>query len=171
MPHTRVVGLISDTHGLLRPEALTRLAGCDFIVHAGDVGKPEILAELARLAPLTAIRGNADKASWAQLLPETEILHAGQSVRVYVLHDVGDLDLDPAAAGFQAVVHGHSHKPGVAWKDGVLYANPGSAGPRRFSLPISVGRLVVKGDTVSADLIDISAQCGTPAQQVHTRHS
>ncbi len=150
-----VVGLISDTHGLLRPEALDLLSGCDFIVHAGDIGKPEIITELARLAPLTAIRGNVDTGAWAQSLSETEVLEFGNRARLYVLHNIEDLDFDPAAAGFQAVISGHSHKPGVRWQDGVLYVNPGSAGPRRFSLPISVGRLFIDGGTVSADLMTI----------------
>ena len=150
-----VVGLISDTHGLLRPEALHLLEACDFIVHAGDIGKPEIMTELARLAPLTAVRGNIDTCAWAQSLPEREVLEVGNGARLYVLHDIGDLDLDPAASGFQAVLSGHSHKPGVRWKDGVLYVNPGSAGPRRFALPISVARLYVDGSTVSVELMNI----------------
>ena len=155
MARRYVVGLISDTHGLLRPEALRLLQGSDFIVHAGDIGKPEIMTELARLAPLTAIRGNVDTGAWARALPQTETLQLGDGARLYVLHDIGDLDLDPAASGFQAVVSGHSHKPGVRWKDGVLYVNPGSAGPRRFSLPISVARLYVDSGTVSVDLMSV----------------
>jgi putative phosphoesterase len=151
---THVIGLISDTHGLLRPEAVELLKGCDFIVHAGDIGDPEIVVELARLAPVTAVRGNIDKAAWAQTLPETEVLKVGEATFLYVLHDVAELDLDPAAAGFQAVVSGHSHKPGSRWKDGVLYVNPGSAGPRRFKLPVSVGRLTIDGDRLSVDLME-----------------
>jgi uncharacterized protein len=150
-----IVGLISDTHGLLRPEALDLLRGCDFIVHAGDIGGPEILAELAELAPVTAVRGNVDTGTWAQSIPETEFLDVGGTAFVYVLHNIEDLDLDPAAAGFHAVVFGHSHQPGMRWKDGVLYVNPGSAGRRRFSLPISVGRLLVDDGKVTADLIEI----------------
>lgn len=155
MTRKTVVGLISDTHGLLRPEALDALRGSDFIVHAGDIGDPEIVAELGRLAPVTAVRGNIDKGAWADSLPGTEVLEVGAGCLVYVLHDIDDLDLDPAAAGFQAVVFGHSHKPGFRWKDGVLYVNPGSAGPRRFSLPISVGRLFADASGVSIDLIEI----------------
>ncbi len=148
------VGVISDTHGLLRPEALHALQGSDAIVHAGDIGKPEILAELGRLAPVTAVRGNIDTSGWARSLPATEILDAGDAT-LYVLHSIGDLDLDPAAAGFHAVISGHSHKPAITWKDGVLYVNPGSAGPRRFSLPITVARLCVEGATVSAELVGL----------------
>jgi putative phosphoesterase len=152
-----IVGLISDTHGLLRPEALARLAGSDFIVHAGDIGDPAIIDALSRLAPVTAVRGNVDRAAWAQSFPETEVLAVGEDVLLYVLHDIGALDLDPAAAGFRAVISGHSHKPGFSWKEGVLYVNPGSAGPRRFSLPISIGRLVVDGGTLSVDLLELAA--------------
>jgi putative phosphoesterase len=156
MPHKIIVGLISDTHGLLRPEALDLLRGSDFIVHAGDIGDPGIVTELARLAPVVAVRGNVDKAAWAQSIPSTDLLEVGGAAFLYVLHNIEDLDLDPAAAGFHAVVFGHSHQPGVRWKDGVLYVNPGSAGPRRFSLPISVGRLLVDAGTVSAELIEIA---------------
>lgn len=155
MPDKIIVGLISDTHGLLRPEALDLLRGSDFIVHAGDIGAPEIVAELARLAPVVAVRGNVDKGAWARSIPATDVLEVGGATLLYVLHNIDDLDLDPAAAGFHAVVYGHSHKPGVRWQDGVLYVNPGSAGPRRFSLPISIGRLVVDAGTVSAELIEV----------------
>jgi putative phosphoesterase len=155
MPRARTIGLISDTHGLLRPEALDLLAGSDFIVHAGDIGSPEIIAELARVAPVTAIRGNVDKGAWARLLPTTDVLEITSAKRVYVLHNIEDLDLDPVAAGFRVIVHGHSHKPGFRCKDGVLYVNPGSAGPRRFSLPISIGRLVFNGDAVAVELTEI----------------
>jgi len=148
------IGLISDTHGLLRPEALDALRGCDAIIHAGDIGEPTVLTELARIAPVTAIRGNIDKGPWALALHETEVLEVG-GVFIYVIHGVGDLDLDPAAAGMRVVVSGHSHQPGIREKDGVLYVNPGSAGPRRFSLPISVGRLVVRDGQVSAELVEI----------------
>ena len=154
MPCKIIIGLISDTHGLLRPEALDVLRGSDVIVHAGDIGDPEIVAELARLAPVSAVRGNVDKGTWAQSIPETKVLEVGGAV-LYVLHNIEDLDLDPAAAGFHAVVSGHSHQPRIRWKDGVLLVNPGSAGPRRFSLPISVGRLLVDVGKVSVDLIEI----------------
>jgi uncharacterized protein len=155
MPRQYVVGLISDTHGLLRPEALDLLGGSDFIVHAGDVGDPQIIATLACVAPVTAVRGNVDKGVWAQSLPEAAVLKVGEAALLYVLHSIEDLDLDPAAAGFQVVVSGHSHKPGVRRKDGVLYVNPGSAGPRRFSLPIFVGRVFVEADQVSVELMEI----------------
>jgi putative phosphoesterase len=150
------VGLISDTHGLLRPEALRLLEGSTFIIHAGDVGDSKILAELACVAPVTAVRGNIDTQPWAQALPETATLTASEAVRIYVLHNLKELTIDPVAAGFRAVISGHSHKPGVHLKSGVLYVNPGSAGPRRFSLPVSVGRLVVDSGKVSADITDIS---------------
>ena len=130
------IGLISDTHGLLRPRALEALAGSDLIIHAGDVGDPAILEALRRIAPLTAVRGNIDKAEWAPLLPETAVVED-----IYVLHNLHDLALDPAAGGFRAVVSGHSHKPGSFQRNGVLYINPGSAGPRRFRLPVTVARL------------------------------
>jgi putative phosphoesterase len=149
------VGLISDTHKLLRREAVEFLRGCDFIVHAGDIGNPDILAELARLAPVTAVRGNVDREVWTQSIPETAVLEVSASARLYVLHNIDELAIDPAAAGFQAVIYGHSHKPETRWQDGVLYVNPGSAGPRRFSLPISLGRLLVEGDTVSVELAEI----------------
>jgi len=155
MSHSLVVGLISDTHGLLRPEALDALKGSDLILHAGDVGDPAVLDALAELAPVTAVRGNVDTADWADSLPETAVLEAGPSARLYVLHNIEDLDLDPAAAGILAVIFGHTHQPGTRMKDGVLYVNPGSAGPRRFSLPISIGRLRVQGASVSAELIEI----------------
>ncbi|WP_158746682.1 metallophosphoesterase family protein [Acidisphaera sp. L21] len=155
-----IVGLISDTHGFLRPEALDLLRGSNFIVHAGDVGDPLILPALARIAPVTAIRGNVDTAAWAQSLPEMAVLHVGEVTSLYVLHSIQDLDLDPVAAGFQAVISGHSHKAGFRWKDGILYVNPGSAGPRRFSLPISVGRLVVDAGEISVDLIEIERKSG-----------
>jgi hypothetical protein len=134
------IGLISDTHGLLRPEALDALRGSDLIIHAGDVGKPEILERLRAVAPVVAVRGNIDTADWALALPLTAIVEA-QSARIYVLHDVKQIDRDPVAAGFHIVVSGHSHQPGRSERKGVLYVNPGSAGPRRFRLPISVARL------------------------------
>jgi putative phosphoesterase len=146
-----IIGVISDTHGLLRPEALRALAGADRIIHAGDVGAPEVLEALARIAPLTAVRGNNDYEPWADVLPLTAVLEAGAAL-IYVLHDRNELDLDPTAAGFRVVVAGHSHQPGQERKGGVLYFNPGSAGPRRFRLPISVGRLVVDGDDVRGEI-------------------
>ena len=146
------IGLISDTHGLLRQEAIAALTGSDFIVHAGDIGSPEVLEGLARLAPVTAIRGNVDRGNWAAGLPPTEVLEAGGTY-LYVVHNLAELDLDPAAAGFRVVVSGHSHQPRVREKDGVLYINPGSAGPRRFSLPVAVGRLMIADNRVVPELI------------------
>jgi uncharacterized protein len=134
------VGLISDTHGLLRPEAVQALSGSDLIIHGGDVGKPEILDELKKLAPVYAVRGNIDRGNWAKLLPETAAMEAGP-VRIFVQHIRNEIDIDPAQAGFHVVVTGHSHQPGSEMTDGVLYVNPGSAGPRRFRLPITVAQL------------------------------
>ena len=143
------LGVISDTHGLLRPEALAALHGSDLILHAGDIGSPEILPALESIAPVRAIRGNIDeKLSWAKFLPSTEVAEVNDR-QVYMLHNLAELDLNPKAAGFTAVLFGHSHKPEFYWKDEVLYFNPGSAGPRRFSLPISVGRITLhKGELV-----------------------
>jgi uncharacterized protein len=137
---TKRIGLISDTHGLLRDEALAALRGSELIVHAGDVGEPEILEKLRELAPVVAVRGNVDTQDWAGVLPITAVADAGEAL-IYVLHDLKALDLDPVAAGFQVVVSGHTHKLGRSERSGVLYINPGSAGPRRFQLPITVARL------------------------------
>ena len=153
---TSTIAVISDTHGLLRPEAIAALRGCDHIIHAGDVGAPEILEELAALAPLTAIRGNIDKAAWARKLPETEVLNFHR-ISIYILHDLAQLDLKPQAAGFQVVISGHSHVPKQETRDGVLYFNPGSAGPRRFNLPVTIGRLILKDEKVTGELIDLNA--------------
>ncbi len=141
------IGVISDTHGLLRPEAIAALRGVEHILHAGDVGDPAILDKLRRIAPLTAIRGNIDRRGPCAQLPVTEFVELG-GFNIYMLHDVHDIDLDPIAAGIQTVVSGHSHKPLIDWKKDVLYFNPGSAGPRRFSLPISVGFLEISGDHI-----------------------
>ncbi len=148
------VGLISDTHGLLRPEALDFLRGSDFIVHAGDIGDPEVLRQLERIAPLTVVRGNNDNGPWAKDIAETEVLQAGE-VSVYVVHDLAQLDVDPAAGGFRVVVSGHSHRPSVEERDGVLYVNPGSAGPRRFKLPIAVAELAISGRAVQAKVAEL----------------
>jgi uncharacterized protein len=153
---TVTLGVISDTHGLLRPEAVEALQGSDRILHAGDIGIPEILDELAGIAPVTALRGNVDTAPWARRLPETEVIEAG-GISIYMLHDVARLDLKPPAAGFQVVIYGHSHQPKIEEKNGVLYFNPGSAGPRRFSLPVSVGKLVVEREKVRAEMIELKA--------------
>jgi putative phosphoesterase len=149
------VGVISDTHGLLRPSALDALQGSDYIIHAGDVGDSAILDRLRTLAPVTVVRGNVDSGSWAKKLPITDILDVG-GVSIYVLHILQDLDLKPEAAGFAAVVYGHSHKPEQALRNGVLYFNPGSAGPRRFSLPVGVGKLSVAGGRLTGELITLT---------------
>ncbi|HSN33844.1 MAG TPA: metallophosphoesterase family protein [Ideonella sp.] len=148
------IGVIADTHGLVRPEALAALAGSDLIVHAGDVGGPEVLAALGAIAPVRAVRGNNDKGAWAARLPERDVVEVGAR-RLYVLHDVKELELDPAAAGYAAVIAGHSHRPRNEVVGGVLYFNPGSAGPRRFSLPVTVGRLDA-GRRLAATIIDLA---------------
>jgi uncharacterized protein len=148
------IGLISDTHGLLREEALRALRGSELIVHAGDVGEPGILEKLREVAPVVAVRGNVDTAEWAGALPATAVAEAGP-VQLYVLHDVNALDLDPVAAGFQIVVSGHSHKFGRSERSGVMYINPGSAGPRRFQLPITVARLDLGKTPWGVEFVDL----------------
>ena len=148
------LGVISDTHGSMRPEALEALRGSDRILHAGDVGAPEILEALVQIAPVTAIRGNVDTGAWARSLPTTEVVEAG-AVRIYMLHDLGQLDLKPEAPGLCVVIYGHSHQPKIEEKNGVLYFNPGSAGPRRFHLPVSVGRLTIAAGKVQAQLVEL----------------
>lgn len=149
------IGLISDTHGLLRPQALNALRDSELILHAGDVGKPEILTALRELAPVIAVRGNVDKPDWASTLPETAVAEAG-TVLFYVLHDLHTLDLNPAAAGFHVVVSGHSHQPGKSERDGVLYINPGSAGPRRFQLPVTVARLNLSRAPFEVEFVELA---------------
>lgn len=149
-----IIGVISDTHGLLRPEALDSLRGSDHIIHAGDVGKPEILDQLRKIAPVTAVRGNVDTERWAKRIPLTEVVQFG-GFSVYVLHVLDQLDLKPEAAGFSAVIYGHSHVPKQEMKNGVLYFNPGSAGPRRFKLPITVGRLFIDKSKLQGEIIPI----------------
>ena len=153
-PRVHTVGVISDTHGLLRPEAVAALEGVDRIVHAGDIGSAGVLAALERIAPVAAVRGNNDREGWAAAIPETEVVEVG-GVSLYVLHDLHELDLDPRAAGFVAVIAGHSHQPRLEERDGVLYVNPGSAGPRRFKLPVSLARLTVTGARVRAELVTL----------------
>jgi uncharacterized protein len=150
----QVIGVISDTHGLLRPEAVDALRGVDLILHAGDVGSVEVLKTLKEIAPVVAVRGNNDKGDWAEELPHWEVTEVG-AIHIYMIHDVKEMDLSPAVADFRIVVSGHSHKPSVEERKGVLYVNPGSAGPRRFSLPISIARLKVTGAIVSAELIEL----------------
>jgi len=145
------VGVISDTHGLLRPEAVELLRGSEHIIHAGDIGSPEIIPALEKIAPVTAIRGNVDTQPWARRFAETEVVEVA-GLHIYVIHDVNALDLNPRAAGFAAVISGHSHQPKQEMKDGVLYFNPGSAGPRRFSLPVSIGRLQISRQGIQGSL-------------------
>jgi putative phosphoesterase len=150
------LGVISDTHGLVRPEALAALAGVERIVHAGDIGDQAVLDTLARVAPVTAVRGNNDRGRWAADIPETEVVEVG-GVSLYLLHDLHELDLEPRAAGFAAVISGHSHQPRLDEKDGVLFLNPGSAGPRRFKLPISLARLRIAKGRVNAELVTLQS--------------
>ena len=149
-----IIGVISDTHGLLRSEALAALRGSERIIHAGDIGDPQILDKLAAIAPLTAVRGNVDHGAWAQKIPATNVLEIGE-LSIYVLHRLQDLDLKPEAAKFAAVVYGHSHVPRQEMKNGVLYFNPGSAGPGRFKLPVSVGRLHLTNGKLESEIVKL----------------
>jgi hypothetical protein len=148
------VGVISDTHGLLRPQATAFLQGCDHIVHGGDIGGPQILEQLAALAPVTAVRGNNDSGAWAGSLPDTRLLEIG-GVKIYVIHDLQQLKAQARPAGVRVIASGHSHKPNICERDGVLYVNPGSAGPRRFRLPVSVAQLVIRGTGVTPELMEL----------------
>jgi hypothetical protein len=147
-----IIGVISDTHGLLRREAVEKLRGSDHILHAGDIGSPEIIPELRKIAPVTAIRGNIDTQAWTKEFPETEVVELA-GLHIYVIHDVKALNLNPKAAGFAAVISGHSHEPKEECKDGVLYFNPGSAGPRRFKLPISLGKIEISNGTLGTKIL------------------
>jgi len=149
------VGLISDTHGLLRPQAVDFLRGSDLIVHGGDICDGAILTALAAIAPVIAVRGNNDHGAWAEPLRESELFQVGDAF-VYAIHDAAAIDIDPRAAGVRVVVSGHSHQPSVRRDDGVLYVNPGSAGPRRFKLPISVGELTIDGAAISARTVELA---------------
>ena len=149
--NSKLIGIISDTHGLVRPQALDALTGVDMILHAGDIGKQEVLDTLKNIAPVVAVRGNNDKGDWAQTLPDWEVIEVGK-VSIYMLHD----DISPSGAGFHVVVSGHSHKPSIEDHRGVLYINPGSAGPRRFKLPVSLAHLQISGEKVHANLIELS---------------
>ncbi len=149
-----MIGVISDTHGLMRPEALAALAGSELIIHAGDVGSQAVLEALRSVAPVVAIRGNVDTSEWASGLAEHEMVER-DGVSIYVLHDVNQLDLDPVAAGVRVVISGHSHKPSIRTENGVLYLNPGSAGPRRFKLPVTVGRLMRIGSGLRGEIVEL----------------
>lgn len=154
------IGLISDTHGLLRPEAKAFLRGCDAIIHGGDIGHAGILEELARIAPVTAVRGNNDMGAWAECVRETELVCLG-ALSIFAIHDLAQLEVHALGAAVRVVVSGHSHKPKVEMRAGVLYVNPGSAGPRRFTLPIAAGELLVKGQSVSVRVVDLLSASGT----------
>jgi putative phosphoesterase len=160
-----LIGVISDTHGLLRPEAVEALRGSDAIIHAGDVGDPAILAKLREIAPVTAVRGNVDRGAWARtLLPEVNVLEIA-GLAIYVLHIIEQLDLKPEAAGFAAVIYGHSHVPKQEMKSDVLYFNPGSAGPKRFKLPVSVGKLEIEAGKITGRIIELHAQSPHPSRR------
>jgi putative phosphoesterase len=157
----RLVGLISDTHGVLRPEALGPLQGSELIVHAGDIGEEAVLERLRSVAPVTAVRGNIDKGAWAQKLPKTAAFEIDR-VGVYVIHDINELDVVPEAAGFKVVVSGHSHHPFIQERNGVLFVNPGSAGPRRFNLPVSLALMYVENRSVEVQLVDLEPNAEQP---------
>ena len=148
------VGIISDTHGLLRPRAIEALRGSEVIIHAGDVGKPGIIQELRRIAPVFAVRGNVDNQAWAMALPITERVEVGAQ-SFWVIHEIAQLDIEPSAAGIAAVVFGHSHKPLIETRGGILYINPGSAGPRRFALPVSIARAIVSGEKIRPEIVEL----------------
>jgi uncharacterized protein len=149
-----VIGLISDTHGLVRPEAIEALRGVDLVIHAGDIGKPEVLDALKAVSPLVAIKGNNDIGAWAKPLPDTQLVQTANT-KLFVIHNVKELDCDPAAEGYKVIISGHSHKPSILARDGVLFVNPGSAGPRRFKLPVAVGKLFIQNQKVNAELIEL----------------
>ena len=149
------IGVISDTHGLLRPQAVAALQGSDYIVHGGDIGNSDIVEQLRAIAPLTVVRGNNDTAGWASGVPASATLELGE-LKLYAVHDIATLDIDPVAAGVRVIVYGHSHSSTVTWRNGILYLNPGSAGPRRFKLPVSVAELLVDGPSVTARVIELA---------------
>jgi uncharacterized protein len=149
-----LVGIISDTHGLVRPEAVKALKGSELLIHAGDIGNPQVIEQLHEIAPTFVVRGNNDRGAWAADLPVTQVVEVGELL-FYVLHEISQLDVDPAVAGFAAVVSGHSHQPSIQFRDGVLYLNPGSAGPRRFSLPVAVARVHVSGRQMRPEIVEL----------------
>ena len=150
----KVIGVVSDTHGLLRPEVAEVFAGVRLILHAGDIGKPEVVEQLKLIAPVVAVRGNNDKGTWARMIPETELAQV-DGIRIYIVHDVKDVDFDPVEKRIQVVVSGHSHRPSIDRRSTVLFFNPGSAGPRRFKLPITVGRVTIHGSAVEGEIINL----------------
>ena len=154
-PEGKLIGVISDTHGLVRPQAIAALNGVDMILHAGDIGNQQVLDTLNEIAPVVAVRGNNDKGDWAESLPDWEVVEIG-NVSIYMLHNLKEIDISPSGSGFQVVVSGHSHKPVVEEQRGVLYLNPGSAGPRRFTLPISLAHLQVAEEKVTARIVELS---------------
>lgn len=149
-----VIGVISDTHGVVTKKALEALKGSQLIIHAGDVGDPKVIETLEQIAPVYAVRGNTDRGRWAQVLPMTQVVEVGD-MHFFVIHDIGMLNLDPKAAGFNAVIYGHSHVPKEEWRDGVLYFNPGSAGPKRFRLPICLGRMKITDGDIDVELVNL----------------
>jgi putative phosphoesterase len=149
-----LVGIISDTHGLVRPEAVRALKGSELLIHAGDIGNPQVIEQLHEIAPIFVVRGNNDRGAWAAGLPVTQMVEVGELL-FYVLHEISQLDVDPVVAGFAAVVSGHSHQPSIQFRDGVLYLNPGSAGPRRFSLPVAVARVHVSGRQMWPEIVEL----------------
>ena len=154
-PEGKLIGVISDTHGLVRPQAIAALNGVEMILHAGDIGNQQVLDTLNEIAPVVAVRGNNDKGDWAESLPDWEVVEIG-NVSIYMLHNLKEIDISPSGSGFQVVVSGHSHKPVVEEQRGVLYLNPGSAGPRRFTLPISLAHLQVAEEKVAAKIVELS---------------
>lgn len=152
--YKKMIGVISDTHGLLRPEAVTALQNSDMIIHAGDIGTTGVLRGLEAIAPVTAVRGNIDQMGWAKILPLTQALEIGSN-NIYILHNIDQLVIDPEAAGFQIVIYGHSHVPKIENKKGILYLNPGSAGPKRFKLPITVAKLFIDGQSIETEIIEL----------------
>ena len=151
----KLLGVISDTHGLVRPQTVDALAGVDLILHAGDIGNQQVLDTLNQIAPVVAVRGNNDKGDWATSIPDWEVVEVGR-ISIYMLHDIKQIDMSPAGAGFHVIVSGHTHRPSVEERRGVLCVNPGSAGPRRFKLPISLAHLTVAGDKVQANIVELS---------------
>jgi putative phosphoesterase len=152
---SKTIGIISDTHGLVRQEAIESLKGCELVIHAGDVGKPEVIHSLEEIAPVIAVRGNVDKGDWANTLPKTQVVEVS-NIFIYVIHHIGELDVNPKAAGFNIVIYGHSHKPKKEIVDGIIYINPGSAGPRRFNLPISLALMRIGRNAIDVNFVELT---------------